>query len=300
TLTKLTAKDIEQLKQDRPLIYILYTPQNAADSSASKVRDVAKQKFLMRSIVTTSKEDVLRNIGVKSGFDQERLFVYKDGGYTEYMGSFDDTNSLGRWLVNEQHPLVERLDKTNSGDLFLDTDYLVLAAFRSKDSMAKEYIESMRAAARTYHRTLAEDVSGRGSKVRFAWIDSQKWGGYLKRVFGLATQDRPMIIVTQAKKDLYYDTRKDGRPIPLAASEIYDTLLDILDGAVEPKSTTGPVIQALRQIYTKVGQIKQAAKRDPATSVLACMAALVVIFFALRRCAKRSRGVMGYSVVKAD
>ena len=128
-------------------MFILYNPKGSDSHTQSTIKDVAQKVFLLPSLFIAEDERVLKKLGIESRLDQSHLIVVKDGMTKEYRGTLDNHDTIRKWLVTEQHPLyVEHLDKDNSGDLFYNTDYLVLAAVDPSDPLKEEYIESMRTA----------------------------------------------------------------------------------------------------------------------------------------------------------
>ncbi|KAJ1915926.1 hypothetical protein H4219_004060 [Mycoemilia scoparia] len=288
---KLELSNFMQLKKDnaQKVMFVLYTPKDADSSKKlqTSVKYVAQKAQLFRYLYITEDEYVLKNVEGSGNPNLPHLAVIKDGEAKLYSGSFDKLDQIQQWLSDEQYPLVEEISQENSNDL-LNSNYLVLAAIdptSSKSQMNEELIRSLKTVAKNFKTEYVESRhSYKSNFVRFAWIDTQKWSGYLERVFNFKSSGKyPAVVITKASENKFYDTDSSGKPIPLTADGIYGAMVDAIDGNSEAKYTAGPLIATLNQLKEKAGQFRKVAGRHPMYSIFFIGSIIALVLYLTRR-----------------
>jgi hypothetical protein len=145
------------------------------------------------------------------------LLIAKDGGthrkvfkHSLELETDASRRNLLTWISENKHSLVPALDSHNSEEIFGMDKLIVMAIINPTDKAAQENIALIRLIAKEYNRYY--DVHHQEkAQAAFVWLDGYEKSDYIKRVYGLTSEDLPRIILAEPREDRYYDVDKSGK-----------------------------------------------------------------------------------------
>ncbi|KAJ2517371.1 hypothetical protein GGI11_003171 [Coemansia sp. RSA 2049] len=304
--------DLHRAQKDHDVVFVF--AYDAADTAGARkahaaldyVKANAKKLFLSKQLLIASTAELGRQILPDNSKALPVLAALKDGNVAQFGGHLSSDDDLREWFYAERFSILPELSRENSDALFYDSDYLVLAVLDTSqgDAYVSEYRDIVRSAA-VSHQHSTDNKAASSPTVRFAWVDGNKWDGYIERVFRVRRANWPAIIIAQPNDDSYYVADARGQPIEPSKMGIFMAVRDAVAGKLRSHSNKSIIIQAVHGVVSAVNAVWAVLFATTMRAILSLLAvvALVYLAFARRGRSARRRGlsVTGTeTLVKAD
>lgn len=153
--------------------------------------------------------------------DLPATIIVKDG--TFYVYGKQDIRDVGTWIENERHALVTRVLPHNSNRVLRGEDVVVLGIFDPEDAQSES---KLRVLANIYKEKMKEGNSHALKNFVFAQLNGKTYGNYVSKVYGIHSNTMPAVVVSDPKKQVYYDKHENGKKFSL--NDPYDFVESIL------------------------------------------------------------------------
>jgi hypothetical protein len=157
-----------------------------------------------------------------------------------------EPGKLEQFVDLHRHPILTHLTKANYADMMKSTAraIVVLGAVHAGVEGESE-IRELEDVARAWRR------GGRGFQqpVWFAWVEGDKWSGWLRQAYGIRKSELPTVVVidtpvsTKSMAKLifqvseYYDTTIEGNRVEFDGSSIFSVLEGVYQHFLRPKKS---------------------------------------------------------------
>ncbi|KAF8311586.1 thioredoxin-domain-containing protein [Clavulina sp. PMI_390] len=240
-LQPLNVNELDEVIRSEPAFF-LYLHDPASSTETDLVRKTAiehaggipvyssSSHALFEEFSISSKEPVL--ISIKDHVREPASFFFLAGVVESDISAHKQ--DLERFLMSHRFPSAFELTSTNFQEVmrggFFDT--VVVAPTSQSSQPGPSEVESVLATARKAWADRVLEPNAKTTPALFVWMDMEKWGEWLLKMYGFKAADAgTRVVLADHKRFLYYDG-DDGKPIGLTSGEIVSALSTWKNGAV--------------------------------------------------------------------
>ncbi|TBU43982.1 thioredoxin-domain-containing protein [Dichomitus squalens] len=168
-----------------------------------------------------------------------------------------ERQELVDWLLRNRLPGALELDSDNFQDIMNapHKPLVVIAATSQSDKerTAKEVTEMARK-----WRDMKEQAP-----VVFTWMDADKWGTWLKSMYGIKASHLPRPIVANHSRLVYYDVDPFGETVKLTSASLFPTINGAARGTLSYKHSENIIERLARYLNDKLVAIEKYVVNNP-------------------------------------
>ncbi|KAF8655196.1 hypothetical protein AX16_003228 [Volvariella volvacea WC 439] len=139
-----------------------------------------------------------------------------------------------------------------------------------------------------------QNTSG-GRQVVFAWMDRERWGDWMKSMYGIQKVDEATVLSTGGLDDLkvvvvdhsnliYWDTDATGSPIKLSSSQsVFSAIEGSFSGQIAYKNSENAIERMTRYLSNKLMSIEKFIVNHPLWAITLILSAIGAFALFLRR-----------------
>ncbi|KAI1792500.1 thioredoxin-domain-containing protein [Ganoderma leucocontextum] len=288
---KVSGPGIQELKYDElktriaehPVLYLfLHSPDDKA--AFKQVTEASNVLFGSPAMYTSTSASFYDHFNIKPG--TAAILALKDHDPTAPTAVYtlskpastnEEQQELVDWLLRNRLPSALELDSDNFQDVMNapHKPLVVIAATSQSDlqRMAKEVTDLARK-----WRDAKEQAP-----VVFAWMDADKWGTWLKSMYGITADHLPRPVVTSHSRLVYYDVDPFGEKVTLTSGSLFPTINGAATGTLAYKHSENIVERLARYLNNKLIAIESYVVENPWHTVFFGVAAVVGLYLVLRR-----------------
>jgi len=189
------------------------------------------------------------------------------------------------WFLRHRFPTVLALDSDNFQQIMnpnqSPSPLVVIAVVSEKSKL--DATKGLKQIGKTWRE---EHAKGTTKDIVFAWMDANKWGKWLKGMYGITGTEAaevPAVVIANHSQLIYYDTDVSGAKIALTASSVISTLEGILSGSVAYKNSENIVERLVRYLNEKLVSLEVFVTNNPRTVVFLVCSVFVLFVLFIRR-----------------
>ncbi|KAI0077603.1 thioredoxin-domain-containing protein [Panus rudis PR-1116 ss-1] len=285
---KLIGPPIQELKpehlsktiQEHPVVYVLLHP-----ASNTRPLDLAVEGshvlFGSPSIYVSSSPELYRHFSIDPS--EAVVLALKEGDdipvsvYRFSSNPASDKETLVKWLLHNRLPVTMELDSDTFQEVMNapHKPLVVITATNPAD---------MSATAAKVKDIARRWIANKGdTNVVFTWMDADKWGKWLKNMYGIRTDSLPGVVVADHHTLVYYDTEQTGQKIQLSPASVFSALNGVLNKTIPYKHSENIVERFARYINTKLVSLEQTIAHHPWRFVMFVVGALVLVVWFIKK-----------------
>ena len=208
----------------------------------------ASRRFLATATFFVSTDpQLVSRLGVRS---LPALVAVQNAELGIYQGDLNSHEALVKWISEHQAPFFAELDSANSAEVLSTEDLVVvLIAEASKSSFQLRARPEVTKAAVQFYKERQQGLQK--EKVRFVWLNAEKWASFAARLYDLAPEMLPAVVVTRPGDNVYFDRQPGGERVRVDSKEILTFVRSVAEGKIEGKSVGG----VFRGLMTRVQKV---------------------------------------------
>ncbi|KAG8688702.1 hypothetical protein FRC11_004943 [Ceratobasidium sp. 423] len=265
----ITAEQVDGVLQKESVFFlVLYTystPQSYLDNI-----DEAAKPLLGTPVVYKSRNPELFAKFKVDPAEGPVIIVVKDHEVTPFavlpLSTQTTVPILGVFFQHHRIPTLQQLTAENFPDVMKHPakPLVVLAAF-DMENMSKtqlgEQIEKLTLTAKRWQTSAVRLTDTR--PTIFVWMDGDRWGKWLKSMYGIKREDMPTVVIVDHSRLLYYDTDAGKARLHLERDSIFAALESAYLGLLRPKHSENFVERTMRSMNDRVEYIGSSAWAHP-------------------------------------
>ncbi|OSD01995.1 thioredoxin-domain-containing protein [Trametes coccinea BRFM310] len=197
--------------------------------------------------------------------------------FSRPLSTVAERQDLVDWLLRNRFPTALELDSDNFQDVMnAPHKPLVVIVGTPRDALA-ETAQQVRELARRW-RDAREGVP-----VVFTWMDADKWGSWLKSMYGIKKGALPRAIVANHSSLVYYETDQFGEPIRLTSASLFSAINGAAKGTIPYKHSENIVERLARYLNQKLISLETFVANNPWHTAFYALIALGLFGLLIRR-----------------
>ncbi|CCL99003.1 uncharacterized protein FIBRA_01011 [Fibroporia radiculosa] len=241
-------EDLPSIMSESPSLYLLLHPP----SDSRTIREVLKASSVLFGsppIYSSSSSFLYDYFSVQS--NSAVILALKDhddipAAVYRITHSADENSALSSWLLRNRLPSSMELDADNFQEVMnAPHKPLVVLIATPKDQMGV-VSSAVQKIARQW-----KDTKGDGA-ISFVWMDGEKWGKWLKSMYGIKADSLPRIVVANHARLVYYDKDQFGEDIQLTSTSIFSAIHGAAGGTIPYKHSENMVERMARYLNAKL------------------------------------------------
>ncbi|KAH9936885.1 thioredoxin-domain-containing protein [Epithele typhae] len=278
--------DLEKTVADSPVFY-LFLHTSAQKTIFSQVMDASNVLFGSPAFYTSTSSAFYDHFNIPKG--TAAILALKDHDSAvpaavhtipALITTTSERQELVDWLVRNRLPTALELEQDNFQDIMnAQHKPLVVIAPAAKDSKAAT-AKAVTDLARQW-RDAKETAP-----VVFAWMDADRWGAWLKSMYGLragAGAGAPAVVVANHARLVYWDTDPFGEKLQLSQSSLFPTINSAAHGTLAYKHSENVVERLARFLNGKLISLETYVSTNPWHTAFFAVAVLVALGLGVRR-----------------
>ncbi|KAI0719220.1 thioredoxin-domain-containing protein [Fomitopsis betulina] len=271
-------EDLAQRIAELPVMYLLLHPYSDT-AVVNDVTEAAQVLFGSPSLFTSSSPKLFEHFNVPS--DSAVVLALKDHdaipASVYRLPSSKDPEALSNWLLRNRLPTSMQLDADTFQDVMnaLHKPLVVIAAAPAAQ---------LQNTAADVQRIAREWKNAKGDAgVTFVWMDTDKWGKWLKGMYGIRVQSDVQVVVANHSGLVFYDVDQFGDKIQLTTTSVFSALQGAQASTIAYKHSQNIVERMARYLSGKLTSIEDFVLTYPWRTLSFFVFGILVIFFLLRR-----------------
>ncbi|KAI0829211.1 thioredoxin-domain-containing protein [Trametes gibbosa] len=191
--------------------------------------------------------------------------------------SVEQRQELVDWLLRHRLPTALELDSDNFQDVMNAPHKPLVVIVATPQRDLKQTAKEVADVARKWR-----DAREHGSVV-FTWMDADKWGKWLKSMYGLKAAGLPRAIVANHASLVYYDQDQFGETITLTPSSLFSAINGAMKGTIPYKHSENAVERLARYLNGKLVALEGYISENPWHTALYAVVVLAVLALGLKR-----------------
>ncbi|KAK4688153.1 protein disulfide-isomerase, partial [Tremellales sp. Uapishka_1] len=189
--------------------------------------------------------------------------------------------SITKFLNHHRFPTVVHLTSANYHELMKSPTraIVVLGAIHKGEEGEKEK-EIFRQVARAWKRGGREFVQ----PVWFAWVEGDKWQGWLRQSYGIKKKHLPGVVIIDTPLEEYYDTTLEGTKVSFDGTAIFSVLEGVYQHFLRPKKVETTFEWGSRSATMTLINLGQIAIDHPLWAIITLVGTVGVFVTLLQRC----------------
>ncbi|KAL1939613.1 hypothetical protein VTO73DRAFT_9646 [Trametes versicolor] len=189
----------------------------------------------------------------------------------------DERQALVDWLLRNRLPTALELDSDNFQDVMNapHKPLVVLVATAQRD--LKQTAKDVGELARKWR-----DARGRAPVV-FAWMDADKWGKWLKSMYGIKAGGLPRAVVANHTRLVYWDKDQFGETISLTSASVFSAVNGAMKGTIPYKHSENAIERLARYLNDKLVSVETYVVSNPWHTALWGFVLLIALLLGIRR-----------------
>jgi len=171
-----------------------------------------------------------------------------------------------KFFQHHRIPTLQQLTAENFPDVMKHPDrpLVVLTAFNMAQMSKTDLVTSIEKLS-----SIAKQWQGQAVRLTdtrptiFVWMDGDKWGKWLKSMYGVKQESMPATIIVDHHRLLYYDTDSSKAPIHLTHDSVFSSVESAYLGLLRPKHSENFVERSLRSMNDRIEYAGSAAWAHP-------------------------------------
>ncbi|KAI0773638.1 thioredoxin-like protein [Fomes fomentarius] len=165
--------------------------------------------------------------------------------------------ALVDWFLRNRLPNALELDSDNFQDVMNAPHHPLVVIVGTSETDKADTAKTVTGLARQW-RDAKEQAS-----VVFTWMDADKWGSWLKSMYGLKAGSFPKAVVANHSRLVYYDTDPFGESVKLTAASLFPTINGAANGTLAYKHSENVVERLARYLNNKLVSIENYVSENP-------------------------------------
>ncbi|KAI0751693.1 thioredoxin-domain-containing protein [Daedaleopsis nitida] len=188
-----------------------------------------------------------------------------------------EKQDLTEWFLRHRLPNAVELDSDNFQDVMNapHKPLVVITAAAAKDK--EQVARDVTALARQW-RDAREHAP-----VVFTWMDADKWGTWLKSMYGIKADAGPRAIVANHSTLVYYDTDPFGEKVQLTAASLFPTINGAARGTLSYKHSENIVERVARYLNNKLVSVEKYVSENPWHTAMFAVVGMVGLGLGVKR-----------------
>ncbi|PIL36535.1 hypothetical protein GSI_00224 [Ganoderma sinense ZZ0214-1] len=282
-IQELKFDDLKTRVTEHPVLYLfLHSPNDKA--IFKQVIEASNVLFGSPAMYTSTSASFYEHFNIKPG--TAAILALKDNDpsaptavhtLSKPASTNEERQELVDWLLRNRLPSALELDSDNFQDVMNapHKPLVVIAATAQGDLQrtAKEVTDLARK-----WRDAKEKAP-----VVFAWMDADKWGKWLKSMYGVTADQLPRPVVASHSRLVYWDVDPFGDKVTLTAASLFPTINGAATGTLAYKYSENIVERLARYLNNKLMGIESYVAENPWHTVFFAFATVVGLYLVLRR-----------------
>ncbi|KAH9853322.1 thioredoxin-domain-containing protein [Lenzites betulinus] len=193
------------------------------------------------------------------------------------VSSVQERQDLVDWLLRNRLPTALELDSDNFQDVMNAPHKPLVVIVATPQRDLKQIAKEVESVARKW-RDAREHAP-----VVFTWMDADKWGKWLKGMYGLKAASLPRAVVANHTSLVYYDKDQYGETIKLTPSSLFSAINGAMKGTIPYKHSENAVERLARYLNGKLVALEGYVTENPWHMVFYAVVALGVLGLGLKR-----------------
>ncbi|KAI0655239.1 thioredoxin-domain-containing protein [Cubamyces menziesii] len=264
------------------LYLLLHSPSDKA--IFNQVVDASHVLFGSPPLLTSTSSAFYEHYNIKPG--TPAIVALKDGDpdvpaavytFSRPLSTAQERQGLVDWLVHNRLPTALELDSDNFQDVMNAPHKPLVVIVGTPKNEMEQVAREVRTLARQW-RDARETVP-----VVFTWMDADKWGSWLKSMYGVKANALPKAIVANHSSLIYYETDQFGDSIKLTSASLFSTINGAAKGTIPYKHSENIVERLARYLNNKLVALESYVSENPWHTALYALVALGLLGLGLRR-----------------
>ncbi|KAJ1308330.1 hypothetical protein OPQ81_004040 [Rhizoctonia solani] len=266
---QITAEEVDSvLKKEAVFFLVLYT-YSTPQSYLEDIEEASKPLLGTPVVYKSRNPEIFAKFKVDPA-EGPVLIVVKDHEVTPFsvLPLSDQTTVpvLGAFFQHHRIPTLQQLTAENFPDVMKHPakPLVVLVAF-DMENMSKTQlgaqIETLTSIAKRWQTSAVRLTDTR--PTIFVWMDGDRWGKWLKSMYGIKREDMPTVVIVDHSRLLYYDTDAGKARLKLELGSIFAALESAYLGLLRPKHSENFVERTMRSMNDRVEYIGSSAWAHP-------------------------------------
>ncbi|KAI8984891.1 thioredoxin-domain-containing protein [Trametes punicea] len=197
--------------------------------------------------------------------------------FSRPLSTVAERQGLVDWLLRNRLPTALELDSDNFQDVMNAAHKPLVVIVGTPKHELERTARKVRELARQW-RDARETAS-----VVFTWMDADKWGSWLKSMYGLKSGSLPRAIVANHSSLVYYDTDQFGDTIQLTSASLFSAINGAVKGTISYKHSENIVERLARYLNQKLVSLETYVSANPWHTAFYALVVLTLLGLGLKR-----------------
>ncbi|KAL5527020.1 hypothetical protein ACEPAG_5811 [Sanghuangporus baumii] len=316
--------EYEHFVKEYPVLYLLLHSSDD-EQALTELREASHILLGSPKIIASSNAELHRHFSLPSAFSSVPvLLAIKDGVPYAYTSLFAFSSSypspsiakskaakekeaMKEWLLHNRVPSAVALNQETFQDVMNARHHPIVVIAAVQPSHEYTAPEKMRDVAREWRSMLdrekvdsivrAEDGSEKEKEkekekermkardVVFTWMDGEKWGSWMKSMYGIKAESNaePSVVIADHYQLIYYDTNAKGNKIAFDTQSISEAVKDVLAGKVSYKNSENILERMVRRLENLATYFTESVAAHPYRTVFFVTVFFIAFVLFLRR-----------------
>ncbi|KAH7888179.1 thioredoxin-like protein [Phlebopus sp. FC_14] len=285
TMQVIEASEFEQTVRENPVFYLLlHAP--ADHRIVNEVGKDAQRLFGSPPVFVSSSQDLFSRYKISSS-SSPVLLAFKDNDAKEptsvFYPSTQSPDAMSKWLYANRLPTALELSR----DVFQQVmnapnQPLVVIVATPKGAQATVAEKLSDIGKKWRLRTQSQSYDARRDVV-FTWMDGDKWGKWMKNMYGIKASIEPEVVIADHGRLVYYNEDGSGQRIKLTSVSISLALEGIFRGSIQPRSSENILERVVKSFNSSLVGLEETIATHPYISVLFVVAFFATVFAAIKK-----------------
>ncbi|KZT63979.1 thioredoxin-like protein [Daedalea quercina L-15889] len=267
---------------EHAVMYLLLHPYTDDNGIVNNVVDAAQVLFGSPPVFTSSSPRLFEQFNVQS--DSAIILALKDHDVVPAAlfrlpdgPSARDKDALVSWLLKNRLPTSMQLDSDTFQDVMNAPHKPLVVIAAAPGAQLQNTAADVQRIAKQWRNAKGD------SGVTFVWMDSEKWGKWLKSMYGIRAGNDAQVIVADHSRLIYYDVDQYGKKIQLTTTSVFSTVQGAQAATIAYKHSENLVERMARYLNMKLTSIESFVLTYPWRTLSFIVFGILLVFFLARR-----------------
>ncbi|KAI0706903.1 thioredoxin-like protein [Cerioporus squamosus] len=275
--------ELETRVAEQPVLYLfLHSPSDKA--LFKQVIEASNVLFGSPSLYTSTSSSFYDHFNIQPG--TAAILALKDHDPTapaavytisKPLSTQTEKQKLVDWFIRNRLPGAVELDSDNFQDV-MNAPHKPLVVITATSGKDKEQIAREVTNLARKWRDAKEQAP-----VVFTWMDADKWGSWLKSMYGIKANMLPRAVVANHSSLVYYDIDPFGEPVKLTAASLFPTINGAARGTLAHKNSENMVERLARYLNGKLIALELYVVNNPWHTAFFAMIGMVGLGLGVRK-----------------
>ncbi|KAI0759740.1 thioredoxin-domain-containing protein [Trametes elegans] len=275
--------ELEDRVAEHPVLYLLlHSPSDKA--IFNQVVDASHVLFGSPPLYTSTSSAFYDHFNLKTG--TAAIVALKDNDPSvpaavyhipRPVSTVQERQDLVDWLLRHRLPSALELDSDNFQDVMNAPHKPLVVVVATPSGALAQTARAVGDLARAWR------AAREPAPVVFAWMDADKWGKWLKSMYGLKPAALPAAVVANHSALVYYDTDQFGEPIKLTSASLFSAINGAAKGTIAYKHSENAVERLARYLNDKLTALETYVTSNPWHTAFYGAVLLAVLALGVRR-----------------